>query len=619
MKRAYSSSILLVLILASTGALLVTIGHPANSMWIEPSTVDATGKSVGERFNITIWLNVSVNCGAWQFYLIYNKQQLTVTKYGLTGTRGAISQFFEKCGSKTWGMNSDEGDHNATHKYLLIGESWKSGPWGTGCGSLAWIEFQIIAEPPEGGELTSVLDIASGHHPPTSDTLALDSTMQEIPLNVYNCVYTFKSQVTPPPPPPPPPSEVALISVYPPEIIDPTLMPCSEFSVNITISNVYDLKTVIFNLTFDPHVISLVSVSVIKVQGQTPTFKSIIDNECGFVWVKLTYPTPINVSGSQAILRVVFHVESFGLTVLDLHNSELITSSGQPIEHEDIDGFFCTLIRDAAITTVTLSSNWAYQGWEINITVTVKNKGIIPETFELSLYSNDTLIGSATILEIQPNEDRTILFRWNTTGVLEGNYTIKAEVEILPYELNTSDNQRVGGAVWVMTKIHDVALICLNIPTFAYQGWQVEMSATMRNMGEFPETFTVEVFVGDDLIESILIENLMLGSEMDVVFTWNTSTVAPCNIYSIAIKLSPLMYEFNLTNNMLFGTIKVRYMGDVDGDGRVDIKDIFAAALSYGAFQSTPRWNPAVDLDRNQKIDIRDIFIVAKNYGKGCE
>jgi len=156
--------------------------HPANSMWIEPEVIDVAGLSVGSRFNITVWLNVSVDCGAWQFYLIYNKQQLTVTKYGLTGTGGARSQFFENTGTQTWGMVSSEDDHNATHKYIQIGESWKSGPWGTGCGSLAWIEFQIIAEPP----FLCVLDIASGHHPPTSDTLALDPNMQEIPLNVNN-------------------------------------------------------------------------------------------------------------------------------------------------------------------------------------------------------------------------------------------------------------------------------------------------------------------------------------------------------------------------------------------------------------------------------------------------
>jgi hypothetical protein len=161
---------------------VVSGGYPANSMWIGPSVVNATGMSVGDRFNVTVWLNVSVNCGAWQFYLIYNKQQLNVTKYGLTGTGGARSQFFENTNTQTWGMVSYEDYHNATHKYIQIGESWKSGPWGIGAGSLAWIEFEIKTQPP----FVCVLDIASGHHPPTSDTCALDPNMKEIPLNVWN-------------------------------------------------------------------------------------------------------------------------------------------------------------------------------------------------------------------------------------------------------------------------------------------------------------------------------------------------------------------------------------------------------------------------------------------------
>jgi hypothetical protein len=186
----WSKLTLMVPIALLLGLIMVGVvhagDHPANSMWIEPSEIDVTGMSVGDRFNVTVWLNVSVNCGAWQFYLIYNKQQLNVTKYGLTGTGGARSQFFENTGTATWGMVSSEGDHNATHKYIMIGESWKSGPFGTGAGSLAWIEFEIKTQPPEGGELTSILDIASGHHPPTSDTCALDPNMKEIPLNVWN-------------------------------------------------------------------------------------------------------------------------------------------------------------------------------------------------------------------------------------------------------------------------------------------------------------------------------------------------------------------------------------------------------------------------------------------------
>ena len=174
--------------------------HPSDSMWIEPSVVDATGMSVGDKFNVTVWLNVSTNVAAWQFRLIYEEAYLDVTRYGLTGTGGSISQFFEKSGTETWGILSSEGSHNETHDYIMIGEVWKSGPWGRGCGSLAWLEFQIKAEP-EPPTLT--LDIATAHHPPTSDTYVIDPSEDEIPLNVYNGLVVFVGGVPPPPPPAP--------------------------------------------------------------------------------------------------------------------------------------------------------------------------------------------------------------------------------------------------------------------------------------------------------------------------------------------------------------------------------------------------------------------------------
>jgi uncharacterized protein (DUF2141 family) len=56
--------------------------------------------------------------------------------------------------------------------------------------------------------------------------------------------------------------------------------------------------------------------------------------------------------------------------------------------------------------------------------------------------------------------------------------------------------------------------------------------------------------------------------------------------------------------------------GDVNGDGKVDMKDVSLLIKAYGAFPSDPRWNPSYDLDQNGRIDMRDIVIVVQNFGK---
>jgi hypothetical protein len=55
---------------------------------------------------------------------------------------------------------------------------------------------------------------------------------------------------------------------------------------------------------------------------------------------------------------------------------------------------------------------------------------------------------------------------------------------------------------------------------------------------------------------------------------------------------------------------------DLNGDGKVDIKDISIVALAFGSYPSHPRWNPIADVYQDSKIDIRDIALIAKNFGK---
>ena len=590
--------------------------HPANSMWIEPSIIDISGMSVGDRFNVTVWVNVTVDCAGWQFAMLYDTRYLNATRAGYTGSDGTTSQFFEQSGTASMMPLTPTlyNQYNETHNYVLHGEVWSpmipNNPYATGTGSLSWIEFQIIAQPPEGGEIRTILDIKTLY--PTK-TYITDSTQTKIELNLYDSLYVFQSPTAPPPPP-----EVARIYVNPPEIVDPTLKPCLTFSINITVEKVADLKIVEFNLTYNPTVIGWESMSALRVQNQTPTVMSMIDDKNGFIWLKLQYPASISTDIPLDLIRIGFHIESYGATPLDLQDTLLLDSLNQPIEHETTDGFFSTLIRDIAITNVTPSREWAYAGWIINITVTIKNEGNTNETFNVRTYYNNNLLDEITITNLTPSEERNILFQWNTTGISDGNYTIRAEADILPDEIDTADNSFTDGTILIMTKVHDISITELNVPDIVYQGWIVNLTVTVKNKGDLPETFELEAYYNGNLIESITITNLAPTNESIVTFTWNTTEVTPCRNYTITVKTSLIPYELNITDNTAICNVKVRYMGDVNGDGMVDVMDILSVAESYGAYPTSSRWNPHYDLDQNLIIDILDILIIATNYGKGC-
>jgi hypothetical protein len=59
-------------------------------------------------------------------------------------------------------------------------------------------------------------------------------------------------------------------------------------------------------------------------------------------------------------------------------------------------------------------------------------------------------------------------------------------------------------------------------------------------------------------------------------------------------------------------------MGDVNDDGKVDMRDVTAEILCFRAYPGRPKWNPEMDLDRNSIIDMRDIVLIIINFNKAC-
>jgi hypothetical protein len=179
-------SITLVMIVTSAYASEPTEPHNADAMWIEPSTIDITGASVGYKFNVTVWANASVATEAWQIWLIYPSAYINATRAGYTN--GSKSEFFKDI--NTYPVDPIFYTINATHKDVEYTEAWIGGPFREpGYGSLCWIEFEVIALPPEGTPVEIPLDIKYAYvaySPPNTFLQASDDTY--IPIEVYNAV-----------------------------------------------------------------------------------------------------------------------------------------------------------------------------------------------------------------------------------------------------------------------------------------------------------------------------------------------------------------------------------------------------------------------------------------------
>ena len=112
-----------------------------------------------------------------------------------------------------------------------------------------------------------------------------------------------------------------------------------------------------------------------------------------------------------------------------------------------------------------------YDNWIVYVKVTVKNKGTIPENFNLTLYCNNTQVLQELInLDIQQTAELTL--EWNTTGIeILSHYFLKVQLDVLENETNIEDNLIVFGPINVfklgdvngdrVIDIYDVTSVCV--------------------------------------------------------------------------------------------------------------------------------------------------------------
>ncbi len=179
--------------------------HNADAMWIEPSSLvfDTTNASVGQTFNITVWMNITENVFTYQIGLHYNRTQLKATRAGYTA--GATSDYFKGHTTSSPPPVIDGGSlGNASVLGFesLLGSDFIQGPHS---GSLMWTEFQILIVPTT-GSLTSKFDIST-EAVGGANTWVLDESLFNIAFTAYDASYSVGAA-----PPPPPKQLLVLIS-----------------------------------------------------------------------------------------------------------------------------------------------------------------------------------------------------------------------------------------------------------------------------------------------------------------------------------------------------------------------------------------------------------------------
>ncbi len=460
---------------------ILPLGLPLPELSVHPKNIINPNLTPCKNFTVDIEILDVVDIYAWEFKLYYRNDILNATGV-------AEGSFLNSSGSTIFTVNQLTDTFNSTHGLVWVNCTLVAPPPVSGSGTLATISFHVEAL----GD--TILDL--------TDTTLKDQSDTPIPHNVVDGYFNNVL--------------IAHLYVDPPSIINPTLRPPANFTVAIKVANVTDLYDYQFKLGYDTSVLNCLGVLIIPFENETNFITEIgVNDNAGLIWVNVTYYPPANpltTTQPRTLAIIFFQVEGLGTTVLDLHDTRLSDPLDGDIAHYVSDGLVSIVERDVAVIDVKLSTNMTYPGRNVYINVTVANEGDLYESFNVSTYFDDTLIGKLLVVDLAPDTNTTLAFTWDTTGTTPcHSYTIKAEASLVPYEMDTADNLYVDG------------------------------------------------------------------------------------------------------------TVKINMIGDLNGDGVINILDILIAATAFGSEPGDPNWDPRADISEPWNvINILDIVKIAVHFGETC-
>jgi len=191
--------------------------------------------------------------------------------------------------------------------------------------------------------------------------------------------------------------------------------------------------------------------------------------------------------------------------------------------------------HDVSVVSVTPVPEEVTPGDSVRIDVTVKNEGDYVETsFNITAYYDGTTIETRTVTSpLLVNGTGSATFNWNTTGVSPGTYNITAKVDLTPI----TDDDPADNELTVTVKVlgHDIAVTGITTsPTEVVVGDSVSINVTVKNEGDFSETFSVTVRYDENLIGTQTDVSLNAGAIITLNFTWDTAGVSPDDYRIIA-------------------------------------------------------------------------------------
>jgi len=629
-RRFIAVSICLALLLVNTIPFVTKVSAATTRLYIDPDSIIDELKIPGTSFNLTVIVSDVADLFAYEYRVYYDRTILNCTK--ATRPAGHFLEPQVDPGNQFVAKWEIKNDFNATHGRIWLGFSLLAPEVPrTGSGILTTITFRVV-----GLGATPI---------PLKDTKLASGDGTPIPHEAEGSF--FKN--TPPSPP-------AFIYVDPADITDPALTPSNNFPIDIKILNATDVYSFDFKLSFNPMIVEGVAIAegtFLSSVGTTTILQSQIDNTAGFIWFSVTLVAPPGANGAGTLATITFHVIDLGASDLVLYETSLTNSEAQPLTHSTANGRFANVIfaklfvdppeiidptivpGDLFYLYINVENVQNLFGYEFHLSYNtavltcigvmvhpVQNETRFMTKFSVDDWIGDVfvnvtyLLGANPISTSSPLTLVTVLFKVDAMGISE-----------LPLHdtklINSSGDpiQHETGDGFFQSVTRDVAVLDITpSKTTIYEGRTINVSVVVANHGDyFNETFDVTLYYETTPISTRTVHDLPIGQNTTLLFTWITTGLPPCANYTLNAEAETVPYEMDTADNTFTdGKIRIKLMGDVNGDCIVDLYDLTAVALAFSASPGDPNWNPETDLNGDGTIDIFDIVIVVVNYGRTC-
>ncbi len=212
-------------------------------------------------------------------------------------------------------------------------------------------------------------------------------------------------------------------------------------------------------------------------------------------------------------------------------------------------------------------------------------------------------------------------------GLNPGYFTLPKDGQTYRvYWVDDSDPGK-GGTAYVdvttpVAGVNDVAVTSVTVNvTLVYVGDHVGIDVAAVNEGTGSETFDVYVYadtdtavIGDEItVEVFTGVSLGAGASTTLGSSWDTTGVSHGN-YTITGVATTVAGETDIADNTYIdGTVRIKILGDVNGDDFVNIFDMLAVRDAIGSQPGDPNWNPDADLNKDGFINIFDLLIIRDN------